>query len=159
MYVIDTSSGERVLVEITKSNSRYIPLKKNGWLFNWRLAYKNQFSKIYLLRKKEDQEILGALELMEVDGRLIMNLIEVSPDNKGKNKSFERIAGILIGYACKETFKLETNYKGFLIFDSKTELIEYYEKQYGATRIVGQKMVIGPQAGKILINKFLKNEH
>lgn len=146
------------MVEITKSNSKEIPLKKDGWLFNWKQAYKNQFSKIYLLTKKEDQKTLGALELMEVEGRLVMNLIEVSPENRGKNKSYERIAGILIGYACNETFKLETNYKGFLIFDSKTTLIKYYEKQYGASRIVGQKMVIGPQAGKTLINKFLNND-
>ena len=34
------------------------------------------------------------------------------------------------------------SYKGVLVFDSKTELIDFYQKKYGAIWIGGQKMFI-----------------
>lgn len=40
--------------------------------------------------------------------------------------------------------------------DSKTNLIELYEKKYGATHAIGQKMFFDPVAGKNLMEAYLK---
>jgi len=60
---------------------------------------------------------------------LIMDVIEIAPHNFGSsNKKIDYVAGCLIAFACRESFKIEENYKGFLAFTSKTSLIECYEK-------------------------------
>lgn len=84
-----------------------------------------------------------------------MNNIEVSPQNYGSNGKLDGVAGALIAYACKKSFELGKGaYTGFLSFDSKTALIPLYEKKYGATWAIGQKMFISPVSGKILMNKY-----
>lgn len=87
---------------------------------------------------------------------VFMDNVEVAPHNFGKNKKYDFVAGCLISFACLESFeKGQNNYKGFLSFESKTELIPYYAKKYGAMLALGQRMFIDPEAGKVLIKKYL----
>ncbi len=85
-----------------------------------------------------------------------MNLIELAPHNIGKeSKRYEFVAGCLIAFGCYESFKLETNYKGFLTFETKTKLRAWYKKKYYAEDAMGNKMFIWPEDGIKLINEYL----
>lgn len=87
---------------------------------------------------------------------LYMNAIEIAPHNYGTAGKLENVAGCLLAFACYKSFELgKGHYLGFLSFDSKTRLIELYEKKYGATMARGQKMFFSPAAGKKLMKKYL----
>lgn len=87
---------------------------------------------------------------------LYMNNIEVAPHNLGSTGAYDNVAGCLIAFGCLKSFELGSNhYTGYLTFESKTALIPLYQKKYGATLAMGQKMYIAPQAGLTLIKKFL----
>lgn len=88
---------------------------------------------------------------------VIMDVIEIAPHNIGSsNKKYNDVAGCLIAFACRESFKIEGNYKGFLTFTSKTNLIDWYKNTYGATQTLGQRMFIDDLAGLKLTEKYLK---
>lgn len=98
----------------------------------------------------------GILHLKVQEGMLIMNLVEIALHNIGrKKKQCDYVAGCLIAFACRESFKLETNYKGFVSFESKTKLIDWYMEHYYAQRIGDQKMFIDEIGGQKLIDTYL----
>ncbi|MEO0582047.1 MAG: hypothetical protein AAF135_07495 [Bacteroidota bacterium] len=68
-----------------------------------------------------------------------MNNIEVAPHNYGSNGRYENVAGALIAFACLQSIeKGKEPYEGYLTFESKTALIEFYINKYGATLAVGK---------------------
>ncbi len=87
---------------------------------------------------------------------LYMNNIEVAPHNLGSDGKYDNVAGCLIAFGCLKSFELGKNtYKGYLTFESKTELIPLYQDKYGATLAMGQRMFIDPDTGLGLIDKYL----
>ena len=99
------------------------------------------------------------LQLKIAHGMQVMDIIEIAPHNIGsQNKKFDYVAGNLIAFACRESFKLENEYKGYLTFVSKSNLIEWYIDKYGAKQAVGQKMFIEPEISIKLIDKYLKSK-
>lgn len=87
-----------------------------------------------------------------------MELIELAPFNIGLKREYKNVAGCLIAYACKESLKLETAYKGYLTFVSKSTLVEWYKTKYYATQTIGTRMYIDPLSGEKLIETYLNNE-
>ncbi len=69
--------------------------------------------------------------LSVIDKEMIyMNNVEVAPHNFGTNRKFVNVAGVLIAFACLQSFEMgQGNYAGFLSFDSKSELIELYKDE------------------------------
>ena len=136
---------------------KMMPLKRSGWNFNWRTTIKKKDTRTYVLRQKwKPDQIEGVLQLRESEGMLIMDLVEIAPHNIGtETKRFDRVAGILIAFACRESFTLDNEYKGFLTFQSKTELVELYKRRYGARQALGQRMYIELGAGIKLIYEYL----
>ncbi|MGK0363645.1 MAG: hypothetical protein ACI85O_000698 [Saprospiraceae bacterium] len=161
MYILDLQINALVEAEIVKASSKDMPFKKDGWNFNWRSIIKKEETETYVLRLKSNPSaIQGVLHLKKQEGMLIMELVEIAPHNIGqKSKRYEYIAGCLIAYACKETFKLETNYKGFLSFEAKTRLIDWYKEKYYAKIAMGHKMYIEPEDGIVLINEYLNRKN
>jgi hypothetical protein len=105
------------------------------------------------------QELEGALQLKTENEMLIMDVLEIAPHNIGqKNKKYDYVAGCLIAFACRESFKLEGNYKGFLTFVSKTNLIKWYSDKYGAVLALGQRMYIDDNIGLKLIKEYLERK-
>ena len=158
IYILDKINGEIVKSEIVPIDKKTTPLKKDGWNFNWRQLSREENGQTYMLRTlNSPDQIEGALHLKFEFGMLIMDALELAPHNIGqKNKRYDYVAGCLIAFACRESFKLEGNYKGFLTFVSKTNLIEWYAKKYGAVLALGQRMFIDWENGKKLIEKYLK---
>ena len=157
IYILDKIKGELVKSEIVLMDKESVPLKKNGWNFNWRQIFKEKEGRAYVLRTlNSPDQIEGALQLKIEHDMLVMDVLELAPYNIGqKNKRYDFVAGCLIAFACRESFRLEGNYKGFLTFVSKTSLIEWYAKKYGAELALGQRMFIDWENGERLIEKYL----
>jgi len=155
-YIYDIGNNKLIEVEIVLASGK-MPLKKDGWKFNWNNLIKEKNTKTYALRLKNNpQSVEGLLQLRIESDMLIMDVIEIAPHNfSSSNKKFDYVAGCLIAFACRESFKIEGNYKGFLTFTSKTNLIEWYKKKYGATQALGQRMYIEDSIGIKLIEEYL----
>ncbi len=156
-YIYSLRDNKHIEAEIILAVGK-MPLKKDRWKFDWNKLIKEKNTKTYVLRLKDNPKCIeGILQLRIENDVLIMDVIEIAPHNFGSsNKKFGYVAGCLIAFACRESFKMEGNYKGFLTFTSKTSLIEWYKKEYGATQALGQRMYIDDATGLKLIEKYLK---
>lgn len=132
-----------------------VPRKKDGWSFNWLKAFKDDPESVYAIIENQSQKIHGAIQLVNDDGMLIMELIELAPFNVGSKKGHDNIAGCLIAFACRESLKLDSAYRGYLTFVSKTKLVDYYKTKYYATQTLGTRMYIDPISGEKLIKNYL----
>jgi len=128
--------------------------KSDQFLFDWMLEKENNVFKITSAAKKEKNKILGLISLSNIpeEFRIHINLVEVTKDNKGKDKKIDRIAGCLLAFATKVAFN--KGYLGFTSLVPKTELIELYVKKYGFTQY-GRQLAIERQAAINLIQKYL----
>ena len=159
LYILDILNNKLLEAEIVSLEKNDIPLKKDGWSFNWRQLSKHKNSQSYVLKLTNSlKSVEGALLLKIEEEMLIMDVLEVAPHNIGNEKRYDYIAGSLIAYACKESFKIEGSYKGFLTFVSKTNLIDWYVEKYGAELALGQRMFIDWKNGKRLIEKYLNRK-
>jgi hypothetical protein len=160
MYIQELASGDHIDVEVILASLKDMPMKKDGWNFNWRSTIRSKGGQTFVLRERFNSSIVhGVLQLKIYEGMMIMDMIEIAPHNIGsKRKKYDRVAGILIAFACRESFKLDSDYKGFLTFQSKTLLIELYQEKYGARLALGQRMYIEPEVGLNLINEYLQDE-
>ncbi|MFT6204149.1 MAG: hypothetical protein ACI9V1_002808 [Spirosomataceae bacterium] len=158
IYILDKTNGELVKSEIVSIKGTTSPLKKDGWSFNWRSLSNKENGQSYILRTLDSpSQIQGALHLKFEYDMLVMDALEVAPHNVGQqNKRYDYVAGCLIAFACRESLKLSGNYKGFLTFVSKTNLINWYTEKYGAELALGQRMFIDFENGEKLIKKYLQ---
>jgi hypothetical protein len=160
VYILDVVNDKLVKAEIVVPEQNEIPLKKDGWNFNWRQLSKDKNTRMFVLKTIGlNPSVEGALQLKVENEMLIMNNLEIAPYNIGrKNKKYDYVAGCLIAFACKESFKLKGVYKGFLTFMSKTSLIQWYSKKYGAKVGLGHRMYIDSENGLKLIQKYLERK-
>ena len=157
VYILETKSNRLIEADIYVAKRKNVPLKKDGWNFNWKQLVQEEDAQTYILKTIEvPQSVEGVLHLKVESGVLIMDAVEIAPHNIGRDqKKYDYVAGCLIAFACRESFKLEGSYKGFLTFVSKTNLINWYSEKYGATLALGQRMFIDSEAGEKLIDKYL----
>lgn len=157
--ILEVNSNIEIKAEIKPLEKKLIPLKKEGWNFNWKELFKVEGSKFFgITCLNSPNRIEGIIMLtLFYDEMLFMNNIELAPRNLGRNKKFDNIAGALLAFGCKKSFILgKGNYHGYLSFDSKTKLIELYQSKYDATHAMGSKMFFSPESGKKLMNKYLQ---
>ena len=160
IYILDIINNRLVKAEIVVAEKKDVPLKKDGWNFNWKQLIIEKNSQTFFLKTIEQPKGLeGALHLKIENEMLIMDVLEIAPHNIGqKNKKYDYVAGCLIAFGCRESFKLEGDYKGFLTFVSKTNLIKWYSDKYGAVLALGQRMYIDDKTGLKLINEYLERK-
>tara|TARA_Y100000310_G_scaffold345043_1_gene461357 strand:+ start:5153 stop:5644 length:492 start_codon:yes stop_codon:yes gene_type:complete len=157
VHILDIDNNQLVDAEIVPASDGQVPLKKNGWSFNWKNLLKEDNSEVFTLKLKDvDESIEGMLQLKIKNEMLVMEVLEIAPHNIGReNKKYDYVAGCLIAFACRESFKLESEYKGYLTFVSKANLIEWYKKKYRAEQGLGQRMFISDESGLELISEYL----
>ncbi|MDQ3109317.1 MAG: hypothetical protein M3R17_05440 [Bacteroidota bacterium] len=93
-----------------------------------------------------------------------MAFIEIAPHNQGENRLFDLVGGCLIAFACRLSFTLgKGDYKGWLAFDvretskdDQLKLMALYSKKYKALKFSETTMLIKPEDGEALIEKYLK---
>ncbi len=161
IFLEKVATGELVEGQILDSFSKEMPFRREGWQFTWKKLAKVEGAKFYKIVLRETPDILEGLLMLTVinEEMLYLNNLEVAPHNYGRDGKYEHVAGCLIAFACKKSFELGGgSYLGFLSFDSKTELIEFYQKKYGATWAMGQKMFIDPFQGRKLMELYLNIE-
>lgn len=160
--IIDTEKD----IKMTNIESENINVKKNDfkdWAFDWY----NQSRKsdvIRAIRDKSTSEVIGLIGLTDDKSNkaVYVDLIEASPANNPKNKNFKGkkeysgIGGRLLAEAVKESY--EKGYDGFIYFDAKTKLIEYYKKEFGAKQIGTQRMAIFEEEAKKLYEKYFRKK-
>ena len=160
VQLLHAENQEFISAKIDKAHFKDMPSKKNGWQFNWKTLFKTEGAEIYKLSLLESPLVLeGLIMLTLMSGEMLyMNNIEIAPHNIGENGKYDRAAGCLIAFGCKQSFeKGKKYYKGYLTFESKTQLIPLYQKKYGAILARGQRMFIEPEAGLKLIEKYLES--
>ncbi len=153
----DTVTNELINAKILLANFKDMPLKDDGWNFNWRELFKEEgiFYKVVLNEYSGKPEGLIKMTVENKD-MLVLNYIEVAPHNYGSSGRYDYVAGCLIAFASNLSFEIgRGHFIGFLVFNSKTKLISLYESKYGATRIGGQRMYIDPKAGRKLMKQYL----
>ena len=101
-----------------------------------------------------EKRILGLLSIEDIpkELRIHIRLIEVNSDDVGKQKDYENIAGCLIAFTCKQSFK--KNYDGFVSLYSKTELKRLYREKYGFEEL-GMNLYTELSNSEDLIKKYL----
>lgn len=161
ILIRDNKSSKLISAEIVSVNENDFPIISDAWSFNWLKTFRQKTSKVYMLRVKDSNgNPEGFIQLSEIEGMLFMNLIELAPHNIGKtDKRYDFVAGCLISFACYKSFHLKSNYAGFLSFETKTKLKEWYKEKYFAQSAIGNKMFIMPNDGVKLIDKYLYHKH
>lgn len=154
--IYDALNGKKVAAVIVPAEKSTLPFKRDGWNFDWLQLIGIEHTGTYVLRLVETPKTIeGILQMRLESGMCIMDLVEIAPHNIGQNKRYEYVAEGLISFACRESFKMAGEYKGYLTFVSKTGLIQWYVSKYGAKQAIGQKMYIDPEKGLELIDKYL----
>ena len=154
----NTKTDKEKEATISKILKKDLPLKKDGWQFNWRQLYKIEGAEIYKLSTEEKPKMIEGMLMLTIfnEEMVFMNNIEIAPHNYGSKGVYKEVAGCLIAFSCVESFERgKEGYNGFLSFDSKTKLIELYQNKYGAKIAMGNKMYFDPVAGKALMKKYL----
>jgi hypothetical protein len=148
-------SYETKVLPLSKDDVKHL-LKKNGWQFDWKIEMANPAKSVFKLVMAQQPEIIqGLVSISKEDGYVMMNLLESSPANFGKNKKYYGVAGNLVAFVCR--LSKEYGFDGEILFFSKTKLIEYYERTLGAVHIGGHRMIIYEREARQLIQKYFPN--
>jgi len=153
----NTLSGEVFDTEIVHVKDRDIKLfRLKGWNFNWKSEFKDKSKQIFKLTTTNNPTIIqGLLSIEDKNDHIFMHLAESAKFNLGKHKLYLGVPCNLVAYAYKVSF--DKGYEGFVTFDSKTNLIEHYQKTLGATHLGGRKMYINTKAAGKLVSHYFKS--
>lgn len=164
--IIRVTDKQLIDAKITEPSGLILPSITDGWRFNFKKHSKKAGFKSYILVCDDTPDIIEGCLIFVMREKVepYMAYIEIAPHNKGKNKKFDRVAGCLIAFASRLSFiNGKEDYKGWLAFDVREEnkeaeikLMAVYCKDYGAQKWGETTLVISPEAGELLINKFLK---
>jgi hypothetical protein len=156
MYIIQRETQKKIpceIIEISKEELSEI-LSQGIFLFDWMQVI---HYRIYALIIKENKKVVGLMALKDVPDELRIEIIllELSKDNIGKSKAFERIAGLLIAWACYISYL--KGYYGFVSLVPKTRLIPYYINAYGFQQF-GRQLASDLENSQRLIKQYLDDE-
>lgn len=144
---------EAIVEPITTSD---LPkLTKKNFLFNWKDLAETQ---LWKLRLADSKELLGAMSLTEYphEYRIEINLITSRRDNVGADKQYDRIAGCLIGWACRLAVK-QYGHQACVSLRPKTRLIKHYQAKYGMLN-AGQQLFLEGVPLYNLIKTYIDHE-
>lgn len=152
----NTLSGEVFDTEITQLSDKDIhSLKRKEWRFDCKHEFKDASKQIFKLTTTNNPTIIqGLLSVEDKDDHIFMHLVEGAKFNLGKHKLYLGVPGNLVSYACRVAF--DRGYEGYVAFDSKTVLIEHYQKTLGATHLGGRRMYIDTKAAGKLVSQYFK---
>ncbi|HET9058015.1 MAG TPA: hypothetical protein VFN30_14310 [Chitinophagaceae bacterium] len=154
MTIIEVKTGKSKRVDVVPVNVEGLKiLTKKRYFFSWKKE--KAHTQLYKLCIVGEDDILGVMALVDVPGdrRMEIKLLVSSKENVGKEKMYDRIAGCLVGFACKESVKRYGDL-ACVSLKPKTELREHYRNKYGMIDAGLQLCVEGLSLIK-LINKYL----
>lgn len=148
---IALQESRNILIEEMQDRD-YKKVKRTNFDFNWGLEKMNQ---VFKLRIVDEDEILGLMSLIHFphEQRIEINLVAVSKENIGQNKVYDRIAGNLIAYACRECVKCYPRHACVSLIP-KTDLRQHYVNQYNMIDDGGKHLFFERKNLYNMINNF-----
>ncbi|HEX8017394.1 MAG TPA: hypothetical protein VF465_19355 [Flavobacterium sp.] len=165
--ILNVETDDLVNAEIlnTKSVKVILPSITDGWRFNFKRHSKETGHETYILVSEEIPDVIEGCLIFEMKSKIepYMAFVEVAPHNRGDSRKYEKIAGCLIAFACRQSFKYgKDDYLGYLAFDvleeeqeDQIKLMAVYSTKYYALRYRDTTMIIPPVGGEKLITEFL----
>lgn len=149
-------SGERfetVVAEITKKDGPR--LDKKLWSFDWKKEHKQTDRIVYKLTTVENPDVIqGLISVTDAGDHIFVNLVESAVFNRGKDRLYVGVGGNLFAVACQKSFDL--GYDGYIVLESKTKLLNYYQDLLGAERMGNSlRMYVNTLAAYTLIKLYL----
>ena len=122
-------------------------LNEFGYVFDWTKKSSNISITVGLI---VNGDISGLVEFERRADHLYnyMWLIEAADNYKGTT-----VAGKLMAYVGRDS--LQQGFDGFVMFEPKSALYEYYITKYGAKPLTGRNLMFDTEATKELIRKYL----
>jgi hypothetical protein len=139
-------------IDVVKAKS----LVSRGWSFDWSKSAADTITDGSILKAiVADDEIEGLIEyeIVQREAYVFAHKLEIDPHNRGEEQKYKGIAGMLLAYVAKESFR--SGCDGFVVFVSKTSLYDYYQTKYGAKPIGGLKLHFDTEASEKLIKTYL----
>ena len=152
---VKTGDSFKTDISLLTRDELKVVTKKKGWVFDWKSEIKASEKEVYKLTISGSSNIQGLICITFRDHHVYMHLIESAPFNKGRDKAYLGVPANLVAYACRVSFQRGGG--GYLSFNSKTKLIDHYEKTLGAVHFGGSLMVITPDNALRLIDKYFND--
>ena len=98
----EAKTGVETEARIVRISKKELPLKKEGWQFNWRTLYKIEGAEIFKLSTEDNPELIEGMLMITIfnEEMVFMNNVEIAPHNFGSKGKYKKVAGCLIAYAC-----------------------------------------------------------
>lgn len=130
-------------------------LTKKDFYFSWKEYTETELWKLQLV---DSAEILGVMSLTyhPSEYRIEINLIASHRNNVGTNKQYDRIAGCLIGWACRLAVK-QYGFRACVSLTPKTKLIEHYRNHYNMLN-GGQQLYVEDASLYSLVQTYIDHE-
>jgi hypothetical protein len=154
VFIENSKTGEKLKAGVIPCTIEELrQLDGNRFEFDW--LTESSFM-VFRLEILSSNEILGlmSIDLIPVELRLEIRLLELSKENVGRQRRFENVAGILIASACKISFKM--GFFGFVSLIPKTRLITHYQTRYGFEQY-GRHLAVDMEKSQLLIKKYLED--
>ncbi len=159
-----TKSEIKSKISLVSKNKVKLPSINDGWRFNFNKHSKGKDYESYILTTDKTPEVIEGCLIINTKTRfqVYMAFVEIAPHNKGNEKKYDRVAGCLIAFACRQSFiKGKEGYLAFDVLEEKKEneikLMTLYSQKYNAVRYDDSTtMIILPEGSEKLINEFLK---
>ncbi len=163
---LKNKSGVKAKISLVSKDKGKLPSINDGWRFNFNKHSRNKDCVTYILTTEKSPETVEGCLIINTQNKfqVYMAFVEVAPHNRGKVKKYERIAGCLIAFACRQSFIYGKG--GYLAFDVREEnkqneikLMTLYSERYHAVRLEDSTtMIILPEGSEKLINEYLNDE-
>lgn len=145
-------SGDSFATDVIELKIEELKTLKKAWKFDWSQEFSSG-NKVYkLVIRTAPAVIQGLVSISDKGDHIFMNLIESAPNNFGKNKIYEGVAGNLVAFACQVSF--DKGYGGIVVFEAKTKLIEHYKLTLEAQMITSNRMFVDTKPALRLIDKY-----
>ena len=130
-------------------------LKRQGWEFKWHEVQEG--FQVHALYEAGTDNILGLVAIKSEPGTGFteIDIAETNPKNRGKDGEYKNTSWGLIALAVAESFRKGN--EGWVKWKSKTHLIPFYEKEFGAKLISYQNMVLENHESFALLMRFRGN--
>lgn len=160
---IKTKSDVKSRISRVNNNKQKLPSITDGWRFNFNKHSKVNDYETYILTTQKAPEVIEGCLIINTQNQyqVYMAFVEVAPHNRGNDKIYDKVAGCLIAFACRQSFI--NGKEGYLAFDvceerkeDEIKLMSLYSRKYKAMRLDGSTtMIILPEGSEKLINEYL----
>ena len=152
--------------EIVNTTMEPITVKKvqfSDWEFDWYKVAQKPDMQVYALKADGDERGQGLISMKKEESNkaYFIDVVESAPWNnkhhkKFKNKVYEGVGVHLFAYVCK--CNRDDGLDGFVYFDAKSKLIDYYRFKLGAVQVGSQRMYIPKDSAERLVAGYYEDK-